>query len=73
MLSADGDEPLAPEDHHLLYVDFAQQMAERDRGNYAAAQALQPEIDRQINEMLQSGLLSQEPLYQRMTGASEDG
>jgi hypothetical protein len=71
-LTADGDLPEAPDRYHLLYVDIAQQAAERDRGNHAAAQALQPEVDRQVTEMVEDLLQQQAAKYTRMTWASED-
>lgn len=71
-LSADADEPESPPRYHLLIVDMAQQQAERDRGNFQNAQAIQPEIDRQVNEMVEDLLPQQGPRYMRTTGASED-
>jgi hypothetical protein len=71
-LSADGDQPASPSRFHLLIVDMAQQAAERDRGNHAAAQAIQPEVDRQVNEMVESLLDQQSAKYTRITWASED-
>jgi hypothetical protein len=66
------DEPEAPARYHLLIVDIAQQTAERDRGNHQNAQALQPEVDRQVTEMVEDLLVQQEPKYMRNTFASED-
>jgi hypothetical protein len=71
-LSADPDEPASPARYHLLIVDIAQQAAERDRGNHQNAQALQPEIDRQVTEMVEDLLVQQQPKYTRVTWASED-
>jgi hypothetical protein len=67
-----AEEPASPARYHLLIVDLAQQAAERDRGNHAAAQALQPEIDRQVTEMVEDLLVQQQAKYTRVTWASED-
>jgi hypothetical protein len=71
-LSADADVPASPDRYHLLIVDLAQQAAERDRGNHSSAQALQPEVDRQVTEMVEDLLVQQQPKYTRVTWASED-
>jgi hypothetical protein len=67
-----GSSPASPDRYHLLIVDIAQQAAERDRGNHQNAQALQPEIDRQVNEMVEDLLVQQSAKYTRVTWASED-
>jgi hypothetical protein len=71
-LEADAETPAAPSRYHLLIVDLAQQAAERDRGNHQNAQALQPEIDRQVTEMVEDLLQQQAAKYTRVTWASED-
>lgn len=71
-LSGDADEPLAPSRFHLLIVDLAQQMAERERGNYEASQTLQSEVDRGVNEMMEDLLPQNQPRYTRQTDASVD-
>lgn len=71
-MSADSDEPLVPERYHMLIVDLAQQMAERERGNFQAASLLQQDVDRQIQEMKTDLLAQQAPRFMRLTGASED-
>lgn len=48
-LSADGDVPEAPEDVHYLIVDLAVRRASRDSGDHAGAEAIQGEIDRQLD------------------------
>jgi hypothetical protein len=71
-LSAAGDSPDTRFRYHMLIVDIAQQACERDRGNIQAYQSFQPDIDRQINEMVEDLLPQQAPAYTRVTWASED-
>ena len=71
-LSADGDVPACPSRYALLIVDLAQQQAERDRSNYGAAQAIQVDIDRQIQEMVLDLLPQQSARFTKVTGSSVD-
>jgi hypothetical protein len=71
-LVADADEPASPERFHLLIVDIATQIAERERGNYTAAAALGEDVKEQISQMAGELLPQQEPVHQQITGASED-
>jgi hypothetical protein len=64
--------PIVPARYQLLIVEIASVMAERERGNHDAANALQVEVDRQVSEMVQELLPQQEPAYQTVTWASED-
>jgi hypothetical protein len=66
------DTPLSPSDYHLLIVDMAQQMAERDRGNIDTANAMQPSIDQGIQEMVNDLLPQNSARFVRLTGASSD-
>jgi hypothetical protein len=50
-LSGSTDLPLAPSQYHLLIVDIAARWAYKDSDNFQAAQALTPEIDRQVQAM----------------------
>lgn len=71
-LSGDSDTPQAPSRFHLLIVDIAQQQAERERGNFDASQSLQPDIDRQVSEMVDQLLPQQGPVHQKISWASQD-
>ena len=62
-LSADADEPLTPENYHLLIVDIAVRMAYRDTDNHAAAEALQAQIDRDLAGMIVDLLGDQGPSW----------
>ena len=54
-LSASGDEPAGPDEAHLLIVDIAQQRASgREVGDWETSAALQPEINRQVDDLLQN-------------------
>lgn len=54
-LSGASDEPDSPDEAHLLIVDIAQKRAlGREVGNWEGAAAMQPEIERQIDELLQN-------------------
>jgi hypothetical protein len=47
------EEPASPDEAHLLIVDIAQQRAlGREVGNWEGANAMQPEIDRQVDRLL---------------------
>jgi hypothetical protein len=76
-LSGDSDVPLTPDRYHSIILAIAQRMAENERGNLAAGQGLQVEIDRQVNRMVEQLLGGQQNFgpgeYMRSTGASEDG
>lgn len=68
------DTPEMPERYHLLIVDLAQQMAYRNMDAHAMAEAMRPEINQQILEMMDDMLPQQDPLYQRQSwGVHEDG
>lgn len=60
VLSADGDEPLAPADYHTLIVDMAAQRAYMRSTNFQAGQALQPFIDQGIQGMINTLLGGQQ-------------
>jgi hypothetical protein len=51
-LAGDGDEPESPDEAHYLIVDLAVRRASRDVGDHEGAEAIQSEIDRQINDLL---------------------
>jgi hypothetical protein len=71
-LLTETDTPLSPSDYHMLIVDIATVMAERDRGNHRDADELQADIDRQIGEMV-TDLIGQYGLqFTTVTYASED-
>jgi hypothetical protein len=72
-LVLDAEEPQAPERFHMLIVDIATQMAERERGNYAAAAGFTEDVKEQVGQMVVELLTQQEPTLQRMTDASTDG
>lgn len=50
-LSDDADEPLVPEGYRMLLVDMAAVMAYKDSDNFTSAQALQADVDRQVQDM----------------------
>jgi hypothetical protein len=64
--------PIVPARYQLLIVEIASVMAERERGNHDAANALQVEVDRQVAEMVDELLPQQEPAFQSISFASED-
>jgi hypothetical protein len=64
--------PIVPARYQLLIVEIASVMAERERGNHDAANALQVEVDRQVAEMVDDLLPQQEPAFQSISFASED-
>jgi hypothetical protein len=64
--------PIVPARYQLLIVEIASVMAERERGNHDAANALQVEVDRQVAEMVDELLPQQEPQFQSISFASED-
>lgn len=68
----ESDTPASPADHHMLIVDMAVQLAYRDSDNHQAAEGLQVDIDRQLAEMVDDLLPQSEPVFQRITWASED-
>ena len=73
-LSAGSDTPLVPTRWHRLIVDIACRMAERDAGNHEAAEALNAQIERDKQLMLQSLMIFQtEPTFIRQVGDVERG
>lgn len=66
--------PELPSRYHLVIVDLAQQMAYRDMAAHAMAEAMRPEINQQILEMMEDMLPQQDPGFQRQAwGVHEDG
>lgn len=65
--------PLAPADYHMLIVDWANAMAERDRGNHQVADGIMADVREQVSEMLDDLISQSEPHFMRVTGASVDG
>lgn len=51
-LADPSDEPDSPDDAHYLIVDLAVRRAYRDVDNHEGADAVQEEIDRQLNDLL---------------------
>lgn len=65
--------PDMPERYHLLIVDLAVQMAYRNMNAHAMAEAMRPEINQQIIEMIEDMLPQQDALHQKTTwDSSED-
>lgn len=66
--------PDMPSEYHMLIVDLAQMMAYRDVGAHAMAEAMRPEFNTQIIEMMDDLLPQQDPSFQRQAwGVHEDG
>jgi hypothetical protein len=70
-LVADADTPIAPTRYHHVYLLIAQRMAESERGNFQAVEALQAQIERSAGRMV-NALLTETHTHQRVTYASED-
>ena len=69
------ESPLSPADAHYLIVDLAVRRAYRDSDNHEAAEAIQSEIDRQVDALLfqyQPGMTDGPDAYVGVTGASSD-
>jgi len=64
--------PEAPDRYHMLYVDLAVQMAYRDMDAHAMAEAMRPEINQQVLEMMDDLLQQQDPTFQRTTWYSSE-
>jgi hypothetical protein len=67
------DTPSMPDRYHMLIVELAVQMAYRDMDAHAMAEAMRPEINTQIFEMMEDMLPQQDPGYQRQSAYHEDG
>lgn len=71
-LSEGNDVPEVPVRYHGLIVDIASLYAYRDLGQQDQAQALQQDVDRQLNGMVEDLLPQQTTGHQRITFQSED-
>lgn len=65
--------PAMPTRYHPLIVDMAVMMAYRDMDAHAMAEAMRPEINQQILEMMEDMLPQQDPGFQRQSAWHEDG
>lgn len=66
------DTPDLPSRYHLLLVDMAVMMAYRNMNAHAMAEAMRPEINQQVIEMIEDLLPQQDPLFQRQAWDAHD-